>query len=682
NDSDHLRAASFIARQRELFKRRLWPAALTFVCFLLYHAAGTLTVLLSVLQELEASSGGQRVTEAGRLRALTDAVSAMMGRNSFAPYFLVLFLAPVLAIEGFAWMDSRREVDFYESQPVSRTKRFWDICVSGFLYFLFSYLITLEIGLLIAGAMGALTHAILFEVARQVIRVTALFVCVYGLGILSAMLTGNVIVAVLAFFCLLFYEICFKTILTGYCEEFLETYSGIRPGGLEEYIFTPLYHYTVESDVECVLRLLALAVLYFLLAFICCRLRRNECAESAVVFGPVRSVVRVAIAVIVGLFIGLLLASIQNNMPLAILWMLLFTLLTACIMEIIYEYDFRALFRHPLEIAAAFAITTAVFLGFLFDIAGYDRYLPDPGKVAEAALICNNYDSPLYNENGRYVDSLAYGDQYMHLENVEDVIAVAKLGQDYTRSHAVHNPFYRSSAADEENAAVNTVVDQVTDSNGNIVDVVSEHVQREQSQQTFLFTVLYRMKNGKTISRKFEVPSTADPAIMDNVIGTEAFREGTFGIYHDDAVRMNAKNVTLEYENGNETSDPIRMDTGKYEALRKAYLLDLTQFSYTFARAGHPFGRIWLNYASGRDSSTGSAGFADETPEDMTLILEVYPSFRHTIAFLQENGVWVEPIDYDSLPRYDDENLSREDRARIDAIDWSVFNGLFNPSPY
>ena len=412
---DNRSTAGFIRRQRELFRRRLWPAALTFVSYLLYHVAGTATVLSNILQDLKASAGGRGFTAAERLSALGEGISGVMGYNSIFSWMLVPFLAAVLAIEGFAWMDNRREVDFYESQPVSRAKRFWDICVSSFLYFLFSYLITLEIGLVIAGAMGGLTRGIVIEAAVQTLRVIALFVCVYGLGVLSAMLTGNIIVAGLAFLVLMFYEFELKMILTGYCSEFLATYDGNKPGILVENIFTPLYHYSVGSTAECIGRLLALAALYFLLAFLCYRLRRNECAGTAVVFGPVRSVVRVATAVMAGLFIGLLLASIQNSTPLAVLWMVLFTLLTACIMQIIYDYDFRALFRHPLEIALSLVITLAVFLGFLFDIGGYDRYLPDPDKVEDAALICRNNDSPLYDEKGHYLDPVTFGNRFMHL---------------------------------------------------------------------------------------------------------------------------------------------------------------------------------------------------------------------------------------------------------------------------
>ena len=90
---DNRSTAGFIRRQRELFRRRLWPAALTFVSYLLYHVAGTATVLSNILQDLEASAGGRGFTAAERLSALGEGISGVMGYNSIFSWMLVPFLA-------------------------------------------------------------------------------------------------------------------------------------------------------------------------------------------------------------------------------------------------------------------------------------------------------------------------------------------------------------------------------------------------------------------------------------------------------------------------------------------------------------------------------------------------------------------------------------------------------------
>jgi hypothetical protein len=49
-----------------------------------------------------------------------------------------------------------------------------------------------------------------------------------------------------------------------------------------------------------------------------------------------------------------------------------------------------------------------------------------------------------------------------------------------------------------------------------------QHVWR--TYEEFDCLVVYHMKSGKTVSRKFRLPSTIAPAMMNKVIGTEQYR--------------------------------------------------------------------------------------------------------------------------------------------------------------
>ena len=663
-ENAHEKAAGFFTRQRELARQRLWPIALTFLSWLLYHVVCIATALNFAMINAESA----HMTPVERTRELRDALTGLLGTGSFSWFMLTVPLAAVLAIEGFAWMDNRQKVDFYESLPLARGVRFRDICTSSFLYFVFSYVITLEIGLAIAGAMGALSHTLLAEVLQQAINTIALFVSVYALGVLSAMLTGNVIIACLAFGVLLLYETLFRLLLEGYCNAFLAAWDSEFSYFPRRNIFSPVYHYLSRDGlVKTPAELLALAALFFLLARICYRLRRNECAGTAVVFGPVRSVVRIAMAVMVGLTTGLIFSSIgvlRGNI-IAMIWLILFTVIAACIMQIIYEFDFRALFHRPLEIAAALALALLIYLAFLFDVAGYDRYIPDPGKVADAALISREDDeySLMCTDEGEPVRS-RYGELYMHLDNVEDVTALARYGQAYTRRVKTMRGSAASGASDTSISADPETAAQA----GGAAD---PELDREQ----FQFLVLYRMKNGTTISRAFSLPSTVDPAMMDAVTATPQYREGAFGIYHDRAIMASADSFILSSTNGKDWKS-LQLNADLYRDFRQAYQKDLEQFSYSFARASRPFARISLDYhgASGRKALYPNL-------EGCTFSCPVYASFTNTIRFLQESGVWTEPYNYDSLPDLSDyESLSAEDRDLLDTLDLTVFTGPFHHS--
>lgn len=659
------RSAGFLARQRELARRRLWPIALTFLIYLIYHIVCTVTMLSNCLEE----AAILHYSAARTTTHLQESLVALLGKDNFSWALITLPLAAMLAIEGFSWLHSRREVDFYESLPVSRSQRFFDICAGSFLYFLFSYIFTLEIGLLIANGFGALNHAVLVDILQGSAKNIAFFLAIYALGVLSTMLTGNVIVSCLAFCVLLLYEIEFRAMMKGYSSVFFATWSDRSDTLFSDCIFSPIAQYMNGGTVlEIVLRQLALAVLFFLLAWICRRLRRNERAGSAVVFEPVKSVVRVAMSLMIGLFTGLLFVSIRTGrgIIISVIWMVLFTVITACIMQIIYDYDFRALFRRPLEIVAAIVLTLLIYMGFAFDVAGYDRFLPDAGKVEDAALVCINSNYSFSTDEGSQISVDRFGEKYMHLTNVEDVIAIASYGQEYTRKKA-KNAVTGNGEVEEGNPAANPDTASVSTNTQSLPKPLEE----------FDFLVVYHMKSGETISRSFVIPSTMDPAMMAAVVDTESYREGAFSIYHDGILRSMPERFLLACNNGrNELS--ARLTADQYEAFRKAYLADLENFTYAFARQNVPCAAVRFQADTDSDNFRDEDGLPDLG--DLTISCPVYPAFGNTIRVLEDCGVWPGTFDYQPFLRgaWDYDSLTPQEQELYNETDLSVFSGPFN----
>ncbi len=668
------RNTGFFMRQRELCKRRLWPIALTFLSLLLYNVV-TLTTSLSIASQGEAEEG---MTSAERAIQISNTLKSFLGFQNPSVLMIIVPIAAVLAIEGFSWMDNRRAVDFYESQPLSRGKRFLDICIGSFMYFTFAYAITLEAGLLIAGIFHALTRAILAEILWNFLCVIALFLAVYSLGVLASMLTGNAIITWLAFLVLILYEPLFKAAMGGYSSEYLTTYNGASEGWLRVDFLNPVAHYynSTVFDIKMPLALLMIAVLYFALAWVSYRLRKNEYAGTPVVFGPVRTIVRIAMSVLVGLTIGLFFSFVRNTFFIILIWMILFTVIAACIMQIIYELDFRALFHRPLEILASAAIVILIFFAFLFDIAGYDRYIPDPEKVQDAALYMKSDDNTFISEDGNYDYDKIFSAEYMHLTNVEDVTALAGFCQEYTRSKNAKINLLGSgktsiAAEDIENTA-NTADDNNNNDNDSGTNTTGEGIKdtAKSSDESWDFTVLYRMKNGKKVFRSFTIPSTIDPSMMDAVTKTKKYREGAFNIYHDKYIRKALKKsarIQMSYANGIDYLPGFLIDSSMYEEFRKVYTKDLEQFSYSFARQNRPIGSIGISAA------------ADSSQNDIPAIsCSVYPTFSHTIDFLKKNGIWLEALDLSQIPSGDYLDLTAEQQAIIDKLDIGALSGPFN----
>ena len=626
----------FLARQRELFKRRLWPAALTFLAFLLYNVVGLATAL-TMSGQYAIEENLSAAEHAARLREVID---SMLGYANPSVLMILVPVAAVLAIEGFSWMDSRSKVDFYESQPLSRGKRFLDICFSSFLYFFFSYVITLEAGLLITGFFHALTRAVLAEIVWNSLCVFALFLAVYGLGVLAAMLTGNVIVACLAFMVLILYEPIFRAVLGGYSSEYLTTYVGSSGGLISTNLLNPVTHYynSAAFDLKMPLILAGIAALYFALAWLSYRVRKNEHAGTPVVFGPVRTVVRIAMSVIV----DRALPDVRDG-------------LKPVHRRILYTMYEDNLTRRPLEILASAVIVILIFLAFLFDVTGFDRFVPDPEKVQDAALYCMNTDTAYVSDDGHYEGNDSFPRKYMRLTNIEDVTAIAEYGQKYTRLQKSKSGFPGSGQTSD-------------DKGGTAGDVPG-------TENTFWnFEVLYRMKNGKEIYRAFLIPSTVAPSMMDTVTATEEYREGTVNIYHDNYLRKAlSESVKLEiyYTNGSEYLTGPLLNEAMYEEFRKAYTRDLEQYSYSFARQNRPVGSVGISLT--RDSKR------DDIP---AVSYSIYPSYSRTIDFLKKNGCWLEPLDLSAIPTGDYDSLTPDQQKLIDNLDTSVLSNPFNTFYY
>ena len=85
-------------------------------------------------------------------------------------------------------------------------------------------------------------------------------------------------------------------------------------------------------------------------------------------------------------------------------------LITSCLIEIIYHFDFKSLFAHKRQLVISAVAVAAIFLGFRLDVAGYDSYLPDADKVAYAGIYCDALDN---NAAGAYhVTPRMYRDGY------------------------------------------------------------------------------------------------------------------------------------------------------------------------------------------------------------------------------------------------------------------------------
>ena len=73
-------------------------------------------------------------------------------------------------------------------------------------------------------------------------------------------------------------------------------------------------------------------------------------------------------------------------------------MLCHAVIEIIYNFDFRRLFDHKIQMGVCVALGLSILFCFKNDWLGYDTYLPKKEQVAEAAIQFDNEHWQQYAE--------------------------------------------------------------------------------------------------------------------------------------------------------------------------------------------------------------------------------------------------------------------------------------------
>ena len=89
------------------------------------------------------------------------------------------------------------------------------------------------------------------------------------------------------------------------------------------------------------------------------------------------------------------------------------TVLFHWIVEIIYAFDFRAIFAKPLHLLAILVVLFAGMLAMQFDVTGYDTWLPDRADIT-AVDIDNLEEAPQLTDPSN-IDAVYRPVSYTHL---------------------------------------------------------------------------------------------------------------------------------------------------------------------------------------------------------------------------------------------------------------------------
>lgn len=556
--------------QKEILRHRKVPVVLAILVMAMFYIVGPVLVLIS----------NKGVNTASLLH---DARTYYIFQNKSMSAAMAGIFGIYLAFEGFRFLHVPRQVDYYESQPVSRKTRFIGITVNSLLIYGLLYLLFFLAGMLILAAGGANFLAD-GEVWRGFLADLFAFSAWYAIASLSMMVTGNTFVAGLA---TIFFS-CFEfglIFLNSFFYSDLATTAGYDNHDWLAYTNPSTQVYNSNHWLGIGINLLW-TVLYLALAYWAYQKRANEKAGRAVAFAWIEQVVKIIIVVYfaaIGGIFGYMMVGL--NFACGIIGALIIGLITASLMEIIFKFDLVAWKHNFVQSLLLTVAGLAILTGMVWGAKRYDDWLPASKQVASVAIsqddgIYTNYYMGKKSAKGNASD---YAAKYMYLPVNSDLINLVKAGSKFTQNRS--------------------------------------HEREDSVHMRFVF----RMKNGRVKIRVYDVDRKTLKKYFEPISKSKAYKQAYFQIYHDQMIMDNLDSMSFAYTNGKETIK--RQDSQLYKDFRAAYKQDLAKWDYQQASLQKPIGQVAVSWtrANGKRAK---------------IYYPVYSNYSQTIAFLKKNKLY------------------------------------------
>lgn len=612
----------FLVRSKENHKRRIWVWIVSMLIQLAFYP-GIMIVYLARIRNYNAV--GHFDTAVRFKDAMFGAAADALGFKNQAPW-VVLILAAMIGAQGFAYLYSRKKVDMYHSVPISSKNRFTVVYINGIIIYLVSYLISVILALGLAGINGAVNGRVLIECGLAFVLNVLYFLVIYNIVIFAVMLAGNIIIAGGIAVVLLGIDLALELLLGDMKEYFLSTADNVFVDDMDVK-FCVLADYAdnvnhwrtavilpdiVNGVLPFYMKFLVFAVIFGILAYLFYKKRPAEAAGRAIAFPVVKPILKIAVAVTAGIMVCALLynsifqytdATVISFGSVVLLCGSagLAALLCSICLEAVYEFDVRAAVKHIVSTCVSVVIAMAVFGIYYFDMFGYDSYVPEPVKVESAAI------------------HFFYEQSYFEIDESDG------------SSHSIRETdYYKDNMFLTDIDAICSLIEKGRESEWNT----------ESMEDGRYIYVLFRLKSGREVSRRYAVDfaDSSNEELLDRILGTKEFREGNYQIFKaEDMIQGNVWQVS--YSNGTMAAE-LSVEASK---LREAWMKDMEQFDFSLARNNLQCGYMDFSIIN--------------TPR--TWRLPIYEDFKNTIAYLEEEGVYIPA------------KVRAEDVASITVVNWN-----------
>ena len=620
--------ALFFNLMKEDLKKKVWIVVAALIAFIFINPVHT-------LMEIEGAYANMYLTPENIASTMQYYLSAAYFGNSVLP----AILAVVLGISGFSFLFSKKKVDLYHSIPVKREKLFAVSYLNGILIYLGVFIITQLLTILTMTMQGLMNADGWKTVGLTFIGITIHFLFFYHVTIIAVMLTGNMLVCMAGVITLLFYGPMMCQMVDGFSGHYFVTYYPDYING-SSWLVMPLLSPVssliyLTSSLEIAERnigmnlLAAFLVSMILLAaaVLLYKKRPSETAGKALCYKISEPIIRIMVVIPISLLGGLYIQNMTNGLSGIWFWFgLLFTgILCHVIMEVIYRFDFKAALNHKIQLAGSLVAAALFALCFQQDWVGYETYIPEADQVESAAVVLQSLDRDvnaydiITDKDGNV--TLAYADKNakllknMKLTNIQDVLSMAQTGIEQLDYSDTSNMMPRAALIGK--ARVSAAMNAETE-----------------TEELNLYTIRYRLKNGREVTRNYRATISSTIDAMANIYDQTEYKQAAFAL-----LELKDSGFIHTINGYNAWGDKIMSVSDEdMQELLDLYTEELQGITIETLQKEMPMLRLDLMY-------TASASY-----EDSIYGYYVYPSFEKTLEKMAHMGIKADSISNEINP--------------------------------
>ena len=533
------------------------------------------------------------------------------------------------AANGFLYLYSRKKTDFYHSLPVKRLEAFKEKAVVGLIYYLAPYIV-MEFLTVCVGAARGFFSLELMEMAVQMLCLhLVIYLMVYFSTVLILCVTGNMLMGILCLGGMYLYGIALELVLAACGQTFLDTFIDQRYGifGFLLKDTSPAALALSTADAysgghasKYILAIVILTIVLAALSWIAYEKRPSEAAGRAMVYRWVAVLIKFMIVIPAGLAAGWIFYP-QADGRSKIWWvfgLLLGTVLSHGIIEIIYHMSFQKFFAKKVQLVLAGVLVLGCALIYQKDLLHFDSYLPKQKNLA-SVNISTGFDMDYYS----HIEKSSDGESYDLTDNYNWYAPANAL----TGTDGIGNETY---------AALENIVKD------------SPKVDREKDCSYFI-SVKYTLKSGRVVCRAYWADVQNLRSLMQGFYAEENLKEKKY-----EFLDLNEKYLdTISMTDAGGTGYSIfQHDDRQKQALLDALKKDVESASAE-DMVKEAMLRLDFNYVLPVTDNVNSLvpGKKDKQVMYANWNLGVYPSFKNTLEILKKTGypLTIEELDINSI---------------------------------